>query len=95
MINYRPVKGCGMDLNDLKCSLPMKYLHSEPFSLPKGQVVEARVSARNQIGWGKTADIKVAGLREPLTMPKPVARKDEDKNILVNWNQIDEQNNGG
>lgn len=81
MINYRPVKGCGKDLMNLQCSLPMNFLQSEPFSLPRGATVEARVSARNQIGWGKTADIKALGLREPLTMEKPVAEKLDMKTI--------------
>jgi hypothetical protein len=74
----------------------MNFLHSEPFSLPKGATVEARVSARNQIGWGKTTDIKAAGLREPLAMPKPFAEKIYHSNtIQVSWDPIPEVNNGG
>jgi hypothetical protein len=74
----------------------MNFLHSEPFSLPKGATIESRVSARNQIGWGKTADIKAAGLREPLVMPKPYGEKnDETKTINVSWDPVLEAENGG
>ncbi len=47
--------------NNLYCEIPMSILRSSPYNLVYGDLVQAKVSARNLIGWNTESTSNTIG----------------------------------
>jgi hypothetical protein len=47
---------------NLFCEIPMSVLTSSPYSLPRGRLIQATVSATNSLGSGIPSSLNIVGI---------------------------------
>jgi hypothetical protein len=73
---------------NMQCIIPLSALRASPFNLVYGDLLQVRVSAYNDYGWGETSDPAGAQtvLTEPLQMDPPYRGDDTTPSLLhVHW----------
>lgn len=90
---------CGGNVNvDRKCFIKCTTLHSAPFNLAIGDKIEAKVRAKNAVGFGpwsyaSTDDKKVQ--LPPKQMKKPTIISKTGDSITITWAELTEDETNG
>lgn len=85
----------GCDYGTKKCIVFMPQLKLTPYFYNDGDLILARVVARNSAGWGKPSDVNEIGAVLPYALPPmfpPIITDRSTYTVTLSWNAINDRN---
>jgi hypothetical protein len=75
-VTYEEAPTCdGLDeyiIANMFCTVPMSVFIADPFSIPQGELLKIRVSAKNSLGFGIASTLSTSGATAKYIPHKPI-----------------------